>query len=94
MLTVQESESEKQSNENTAIQWMQENWKKSFLFSALDAAFIVGSWQLMNKGALFELRKPLVLLSPTLAVLGTFNALDCYLHGVHFDDQRPEAVIL
>lgn len=72
----------------------EENWKKSFLFSALDDAFIMGIWQLMNKGATFELRKPLVLWSLTLKVLGTFNAPDCCPHAIHFDDQRPEAVSL
>lgn len=42
--------------------------KKSFLFSALYAAFIFGGRHLMNKRAKFELRKPLVLWSLTLAV--------------------------
>uniref|UniRef100_A0A452Q9L8 Elongation of very long chain fatty acids protein n=1 Tax=Ursus americanus TaxID=9643 RepID=A0A452Q9L8_URSAM len=68
VLTLQEYEFEKQFNENEAIQWMQENWKKSFLFSALYAAFIFGGRHLMNKRAKFELRKPLVLWSLTLAV--------------------------
>uniref|UniRef100_A0A8C5KLD2 Elongation of very long chain fatty acids protein n=1 Tax=Jaculus jaculus TaxID=51337 RepID=A0A8C5KLD2_JACJA len=68
VLTLQGYEFEKQFNENEAIQWMQENWKKSFLFSALYAAFIFGGRHLMNKRAKFELRKPLVLWSLTLAV--------------------------
>lgn len=42
--------------------------KKSFLFSALYAAFIFGGRHLMNKRAKFELRKPLVLWSLSLAV--------------------------
>uniref|UniRef100_A0AC11CUF2 ELOVL fatty acid elongase 6 n=1 Tax=Ovis aries TaxID=9940 RepID=A0AC11CUF2_SHEEP len=42
--------------------------KKSFLFSALYAAFVFGGRHLMNKRAKFELRKPLVLWSLTLAV--------------------------
>uniref|UniRef100_A0A8C0D2N7 Elongation of very long chain fatty acids protein n=1 Tax=Balaenoptera musculus TaxID=9771 RepID=A0A8C0D2N7_BALMU len=73
VLTLQEYEFEKQFNENEAIQWMQENWKKSFLFSALYAAFIFGGRHLMNKRAKFELRKPLVLWSLTLAVFRRYN---------------------
>ncbi|GAB1288108.1 Elongation of very long chain fatty acids protein 6 [Apodemus speciosus] len=49
--------------------------KKSFLFSALYAAFIFGGRHLMNKRAKFELRKPLVLWSLTLAVFSIFGAL-------------------
>nr|XP_044623325.1 elongation of very long chain fatty acids protein 6 isoform X1 [Equus asinus]XP_044623326.1 elongation of very long chain fatty acids protein 6 isoform X1 [Equus asinus] len=75
VLTLQEYEFEKQFNENEAIQWMQENWKKSFLFSALYAAFIFGGRHLMNKRAKFELRTPLVLWSLTLAVFSIFGAL-------------------
>uniref|UniRef100_A0A8U7MNC3 Elongation of very long chain fatty acids protein 6 n=2 Tax=Telluraves TaxID=3073808 RepID=A0A8U7MNC3_CORMO len=71
----QEYEFEKQFNEHAAIQWMQENWKKSFLFSALYAAFIFGGRHLMNKRAKFELRKPLVLWSLSLAVFSIFGAV-------------------
>ncbi|CAM5139934.1 unnamed protein product [Natator depressus] len=75
VLTLQEYEFEKQFNENEAIQWMQENWKKSFLFSALYAAFIFGGRHLMNKRAKFELRRPLVLWSLSLAVFSIFGAV-------------------
>uniref|UniRef100_A0A8D1VEZ5 Elongation of very long chain fatty acids protein n=1 Tax=Sus scrofa TaxID=9823 RepID=A0A8D1VEZ5_PIG len=73
VLTLQEYEFEKQFNENEAIQWMQENWKKSFLVSALYAAFIFGGRHVMNKRAKFELRKPLVLWSLSLAVFRRYN---------------------
>ncbi|CAI5784505.1 of very long chain fatty acids 6 [Podarcis lilfordi] len=49
--------------------------KKSFLFSALYAAFIFGGRHLMNKRAKFELRKPLVLWSLCLAVFSIFGAV-------------------
>ena len=42
--------------------------KVGFLFSALYAAFVFGGRHLMNKRAKYELRKPLVLWSLTLAV--------------------------
>nr|XP_009512299.1 PREDICTED: elongation of very long chain fatty acids protein 6-like [Phalacrocorax carbo] len=48
---------------------------KSFLFSALYAAFIFGGRHLMNKRAKFELRKPLVLWSLSLAVFSIFGAV-------------------
>ena len=41
----------------------------------LYAAFVFGGWHLMNKRAKFELRKPLVLWSLTLAVFSIFGAL-------------------
>ncbi|XP_009697697.1 PREDICTED: elongation of very long chain fatty acids protein 6-like [Cariama cristata] len=52
-----------------------EETKKSFLFSALYAAFIFGGRHLMNKRAKFELRKPLVLWSLSLAVFSIFGAV-------------------
>uniref|UniRef100_A0A8V0XEL2 Elongation of very long chain fatty acids protein n=1 Tax=Gallus gallus TaxID=9031 RepID=A0A8V0XEL2_CHICK len=79
VLTLQEYEFEKQFNEHEAIQWMQENWKKSFLFSALYAAFIFGGRHLMNKRAKFELRKPLVLWSLSLAVFRWQAEAYCYV---------------
>ncbi|KAK7922220.1 hypothetical protein WMY93_009122 [Mugilogobius chulae] len=54
---------------------MQENWKKSFLFSALYAAFILGGRHVMKQREKFELRKPLVLWSLTLAVFSIFGAI-------------------
>lgn len=42
--------------------------KKSFLFSALYAACILGGRHVMKQREKFELRKPLVLWSLTLAV--------------------------
>ncbi|XP_072352001.1 very long chain fatty acid elongase 6 isoform X1 [Scyliorhinus torazame] len=68
VLALQEYEFERQFNEREAIQWMQENWKNSFLYSALYAAFIFGGRHLMKQRAKFELRKPLVLWSLSLAL--------------------------
>uniref|UniRef100_A0A3Q7P6I3 Elongation of very long chain fatty acids protein 6 n=4 Tax=Otariidae TaxID=9702 RepID=A0A3Q7P6I3_CALUR len=60
---------------STFYQQLIKRRKKSFLFSALYAAFIFGGRHLMNKRAKFELRKPLVLWSLTLAVFSIFGAL-------------------
>uniref|UniRef100_A0A803JHB3 very-long-chain 3-oxoacyl-CoA synthase n=1 Tax=Xenopus tropicalis TaxID=8364 RepID=A0A803JHB3_XENTR len=47
--------------------------KKSFLFSALYAAFIFGGRHLMKQREKFELRKPLILWSLSLAVFRRYN---------------------
>nr|XP_014353218.1 PREDICTED: elongation of very long chain fatty acids protein 6 isoform X2 [Latimeria chalumnae] len=73
VLALYEYEFERLFNENEAIQWMQENWKKSFLFSALYAAFIFGGRHLMKQREKFELRKPLVLWSLGLALFRRYN---------------------
>ncbi|XP_078479926.1 LOW QUALITY PROTEIN: very long chain fatty acid elongase 6-like, partial [Lampetra planeri] len=49
--------------------------KKSFLFSALYAACILGGRHVMKQREKFELRKPLVLWSLTLAVFSIFGAI-------------------
>ncbi|KAL2089198.1 hypothetical protein ACEWY4_016097 [Coilia grayii] len=51
------------------------NRKKSFLFSALYAACILGGRHVMKQREKFELRKPLVLWSLTLAVFSIFGAI-------------------
>ncbi|KAJ8281413.1 hypothetical protein GJAV_G00067390 [Gymnothorax javanicus] len=75
VLALQEYEFERQFNENEAIKWMQENWKKSFLYSALYAACILGGRRLMKEREKFELRKPLVLWSLSLALFSIFGAI-------------------
>ncbi|XP_016150617.1 very long chain fatty acid elongase 6 [Sinocyclocheilus grahami] len=75
VLALQEYEFERQFNEDEAIRWMQENWKKSFLFSALYAACILGGRHVMKQREKFELRKPLVLWSLTLAAFSIFGAI-------------------
>ncbi|XP_026114507.1 elongation of very long chain fatty acids protein 6-like isoform X2 [Carassius auratus] len=76
VLALQEYEFERQFNEDEAIRWMQENWKKSFLFSALYAACILGGRHVMKQREKFELRKPLVLWSLTLAA---FRLMVCII---------------
>ncbi|KAG9339831.1 hypothetical protein JZ751_022333 [Albula glossodonta] len=49
--------------------------KKSFLFSALYAACVLGGRRLMKQREKFELRKPLVLWSLSLAVFSIFGAI-------------------
>ncbi|XP_032868503.1 elongation of very long chain fatty acids protein 6-like isoform X1 [Amblyraja radiata] len=72
----EEYEFEKRFDERGAIAWMQENWSKSFLFSAVYAALIFAGQYYMRERSKFELRKPLVLWSLSLAlfsILGAFR---------------------
>ncbi|CAL8330036.1 very long chain fatty acid elongase 6 [Gadus morhua] len=82
-LALQEYEFERQFNEDEAIRWMQENWKKSFLFCSLYAACIIGGRHLMKQREKFELRKPLVLWSLTLAVFSIFGAVRTGSYMMH-----------
>ncbi|XP_072881676.1 very long chain fatty acid elongase 6-like isoform X2 [Hemitrygon akajei] len=76
VISLQEYEFEKHFDERGAIAWMQENWSKSFLFSAVYAALIFAGQYYMRERRKFELRKPLVLWSLSLAlfsILGAFR---------------------
>uniref|UniRef100_A0A8C5R3P1 Elongation of very long chain fatty acids protein n=1 Tax=Leptobrachium leishanense TaxID=445787 RepID=A0A8C5R3P1_9ANUR len=66
---------EKSFDEQVAIQWMQENWSKSIFFSLLYAALIFGGQRVMKERRGFELRRPLVLWSFTLAVFSIIGAI-------------------
>ncbi|RXM29778.1 Elongation of very long chain fatty acids protein 6 [Acipenser ruthenus] len=66
---------ERSFDERPAIEWMKENWSKSFVFSALYAAVIFGGQQFMKERQKLELRKPLVLWSVSLAVFSIIGAV-------------------
>ncbi|OCT70216.1 elongation of very long chain fatty acids protein 6 [Xenopus laevis] len=72
---LQEYDFERQFDDQSAIQWMQENWSKSFFFSLLYAALIFGGQRMMKERQRFDLRRPLVLWSFTLAVFSIIGAL-------------------
>ncbi|KAG7215004.1 hypothetical protein INR49_022894 [Caranx melampygus] len=59
---------ERRFDERGAIEWMQENWSKSFLFSALYAALVFGGQHYMKPRPRLNLRLPLVLWSLSLAL--------------------------
>ncbi|CAH2321857.1 elongation of very long chain fatty acids 6 [Pelobates cultripes] len=70
-----EYEFEKGFDEQEAIDWMRENWSKSFFFSFLYVALIFGGQRVMKERKRFELRRPLVLWSFTLAVFSIIGAI-------------------
>ncbi|XP_068114049.1 very long chain fatty acid elongase 3 [Hyperolius riggenbachi] len=75
VILLQEYEFEKRFDVQEAIQWMQENWSKSFFFSLLYAALIFGGQRVMKERKKFELRRPLVLWSLTLAIFSIIGAI-------------------
>ncbi|XP_037536596.1 elongation of very long chain fatty acids protein 6 [Nematolebias whitei] len=66
---------ERHFDERGAIQWMQENWSKSFVFSALYAALVFGGRHYMKTRPKLDLRLQLVLWSLSLAVFSIIGAL-------------------
>ncbi|XP_075072740.1 very long chain fatty acid elongase 3 [Mixophyes fleayi] len=74
-IKLQEYDFEKRLYDQEAIRWMQENWSKSFLFSLLYAALIFGGQRVMKERTKFDLRKPLILWSLTLAVFSIIGAM-------------------
>ncbi|XP_028651022.1 elongation of very long chain fatty acids protein 6-like [Erpetoichthys calabaricus] len=74
---------ERSFDEREAIQWMQENWSKSFLFSAVYAAVIFGGQHFMKERQKMELRRPLVIWSLSLAVFSIVGALRSGKYMLH-----------
>ncbi|XP_005995200.1 elongation of very long chain fatty acids protein 6-like [Latimeria chalumnae] len=74
-LYLQEYEFERQFDERRAIQWMQANWSKSFIFCAVYAVLIFGGQYFMKERRKFDLRKLLVLWSLTLALFSMIGAV-------------------
>ncbi|KAM9324149.1 very long chain fatty acid elongase 3 [Gastrophryne carolinensis] len=75
VILLQEYDFEKQFNVQEAIEWMQENWSKSFFFSLLYAAVVFGGQHVMRERKRFELRRPLVLWSFMLAIFSIIGAI-------------------
>ncbi|XP_027862887.1 elongation of very long chain fatty acids protein 6-like [Xiphophorus couchianus] len=70
-------------DERGAIQWMQENWSKSFMFSALYAALVFGGQHFMKPRPKLDLRLPLVLWSLSLAVFSIIGAVRTGFYMLH-----------
>ncbi|KAG8435105.1 hypothetical protein GDO86_013163 [Hymenochirus boettgeri] len=83
VILLQEYDFERRFDDQGAIQWMQENWSKSFFFSLLYAALIFGGQRMMKERKRFELRRPLVLWSFTLAVFSIIGAIRTGWYMVH-----------
>uniref|UniRef100_A0A3Q3WDE9 Elongation of very long chain fatty acids protein n=1 Tax=Mola mola TaxID=94237 RepID=A0A3Q3WDE9_MOLML len=74
-ITLSEFSFERCFDERRAMQWMQANWSKSFVFSALYAALVFGGQHYMKPRPKMNLRLPLVLWSLSLALFSIIGAV-------------------
>ncbi|XP_074928969.1 very long chain fatty acid elongase 3 isoform X2 [Chelonoidis abingdonii] len=71
----QEYDFERHFDELQAIQWMRENWRKSFSFALAYMLLIFGGQHVMKQRRGYNLRKPLVLWSLSLALFSIIGTL-------------------
>ncbi|KAJ4936053.1 hypothetical protein JOQ06_017577 [Pogonophryne albipinna] len=74
---------ERRFDEIRALQWMQENWNKAFMFCGLYAALVFGGQHFMRERPKLNLRRPLVLWSLSLAIFSIIGAVRTGLYMVH-----------
>ncbi|KAG9346176.1 hypothetical protein AGOR_G00202300 [Albula goreensis] len=82
-LPLAEYDFERRFDERVAIEWMQENWSKSFVFCGLYAALIFGGQHFMRERQKLELRRPLVLWSLSLAIFSIIGAVRTGSYMLH-----------
>ncbi|KAG5831592.1 hypothetical protein ANANG_G00305330 [Anguilla anguilla] len=82
-LHLVEYDFERRFDERVAIEWMQENWSKSFVFCGLYAAAIFGGQHFMRERQKLDLRKPLVLWSLGLALFSIIGAVRTGWYMLH-----------
>uniref|UniRef100_UPI003AAAC5FD elongation of very long chain fatty acids protein 6-like n=1 Tax=Centroberyx gerrardi TaxID=166262 RepID=UPI003AAAC5FD len=75
LLPLSEYDFERRFDERGAIEWMQANWSKSFVFSALYAALVFAGRHFMKEREKLNLRRPLVLWSLSLALFSIVGAV-------------------
>lgn len=80
---LEEFEFERRFDERRAMEWMKENWNKSFMFCALYAALVFGGQHFMRRRAKLDLRGPLALWSLGLAVFSVVGAVRTGLYMLH-----------
>ncbi|XP_034564567.1 elongation of very long chain fatty acids protein 6-like [Notolabrus celidotus] len=74
---------ERRFDERQALEWMQENWSKAFMFCGLYAAIVFGGQHFMRERPKLNLRRPLVLWSLSLAIFSIIGALRTGLYMFH-----------
>nr|XP_015203370.1 PREDICTED: elongation of very long chain fatty acids protein 6-like isoform X1 [Lepisosteus oculatus] len=83
IMSCNEYEFERRFDERGAIDWMQENWSKAFMFCGLYAALIFGGQHFMRQRPKLELRKPLVVWSFSLAIFSIIGAVRTGLYMMY-----------
>ncbi|KAG7507827.1 elongation of very long chain fatty acids protein 6-like [Solea senegalensis] len=79
-LSLAEYDFERRFDVRSALEWMQENWSKSFMFCGLYAVFVFAGQHFMRERPKLNLRRPLVLWSLSLAIFSIIGAF----RTVHF----------
>ncbi|XP_072229048.1 very long chain fatty acid elongase 6-like [Leuresthes tenuis] len=74
---------ERRFDETRALEWMQENWSKSFMFCGLYAAFVFAGQHFMRERPKLNLRRPLALWSLSLAVFSIIGAVRTGSYMLH-----------
>uniref|UniRef100_G3NJN4 Elongation of very long chain fatty acids protein 6 n=1 Tax=Gasterosteus aculeatus TaxID=69293 RepID=G3NJN4_GASAC len=74
---------ERHFDERRALEWMQENWSKAFMFCGLYAALVFGGQHFMRERPKLNLRRPLMLWSLSLAVFSIIGALRTGSYMLH-----------
>ncbi|KAM8859180.1 very long chain fatty acid elongase 6-like [Spinachia spinachia] len=82
-LRLSEYSFERRFDERGAIEWMQANWSKSFLFSAIYIALVFGGRHYMKHRPKMNLRRPLVFWSLSLALFSIIGAMRTGSYMVH-----------
>ncbi|KAG7492565.1 hypothetical protein MATL_G00015720 [Megalops atlanticus] len=82
-LTLAEYDFERRFDESVAIEWMQENWSKSFVFCGLYVALVFGGQHFMRERQKLELRRPLALWSLSLAIFSIIGAVRTGSYMLH-----------
>ncbi|XP_058506980.1 elongation of very long chain fatty acids protein 6-like [Solea solea] len=74
---------ERRFDDRDAVQWMQQNWSKAFVFSALYAALVFAGQHYMRPRPKLNLRRPLVLWSLCLALFSIIGAVRTGSYMLH-----------
>ncbi|KAM4526511.1 very long chain fatty acid elongase 6-like [Fundulus diaphanus] len=74
---------ERRFDDSKALEWMQENWRKSFIFCGLYAALVFTGQYFMKERPKMNLRLPLMLWSFSLAIFSILGAFRTGTHMLH-----------
>ncbi|XP_051273691.1 elongation of very long chain fatty acids protein 6 [Dicentrarchus labrax] len=80
---ITEYDFERRFDERRALEWMQENWNKSFMFCGLYVALVFGGQHFMRERPKLNLRRPLFLWSFCLAIFSIIGAARTGVYMLH-----------
>uniref|UniRef100_A0A1A8IGA0 Elongation of very long chain fatty acids protein n=1 Tax=Nothobranchius kuhntae TaxID=321403 RepID=A0A1A8IGA0_NOTKU len=79
---------EQQFDQKRALEWMQENWSKSFMFCGLYATLVFAGQYFMRERPKLNLRWPLALWSLSLAIFSIIGAFRTGVYMLHVFSNR------